>query len=230
MKCQRCGSTKKVVNELCKKCSRLKKNKERQAENKLANTPERKADYHEYLRSEQWQAVRLKAFEHYGRKCLTCGKTENLHVHHNSYKNFKNESLKDVRVLCEKCHDEVHAKIKNRQAISQSQKEAKKKNAIKEVLQYKKNKKQPVYDKPAQKKKEAKFCLNCQHNKEGFCNKFKRFATLARAECQKPIFVPAPVAINKLPDDLFRARQEELKKQQPAIAKIKVKKVKKCLR
>lgn len=32
-------------------------------------------------------------------------------------------------------------------------------------------------------KKAARKCIDCEYNKEGFCKKYKRFATNARTEC-----------------------------------------------
>lgn len=73
----------------------------------------KKAEYEEYIHSEEWQLIRIKAFEKYGRKCCHCGSEEKLHVHHNTYVHFKNENLSELRILCETCHMALHERINN---------------------------------------------------------------------------------------------------------------------
>jgi len=41
------------------------------------------------------------------RKCEVCGSCKNLEVHH--LRGLSHESLKDLAVLCRKCHKELHA-------------------------------------------------------------------------------------------------------------------------
>jgi len=72
----------------------------------------KRLDYIEYINSVEWKAVRQRAFQHYGKKCTKCGSETLLHVHHNTYKNFKNEQMKDLNVLCEVCHMALHDRIK----------------------------------------------------------------------------------------------------------------------
>ncbi|MCK9327351.1 MAG: HNH endonuclease [Bacteroidales bacterium] len=68
------------------------------------------AEYAKYLQSRHWQAFRLKALKHYGKKCHLCGIKEvpYFHVHHLTYERLGKEKLSDVVVLCEECHNEVH--------------------------------------------------------------------------------------------------------------------------
>lgn len=77
----------------------------------------RREEYVSYINSLEWKAVRLKAFAHYGKKCTKCGSTNLLHVHHNTYKNFKHEEIEDLNILCEACHMALHNKIKNRNVL-----------------------------------------------------------------------------------------------------------------
>lgn len=70
----------------------------------------RKDRYNEYLKSKEWAIFRQKAFEHYGRACTKCGSKNNLHVHHETYKNIFKEEIEDVTILCEPCHEEVHGR------------------------------------------------------------------------------------------------------------------------
>lgn len=93
----------------------------------------RRDEYVDYINSSEWKAVRLKAFAHYGKKCTKCGSENLLHVHHNTYKNFKHEEIKDLNVLCEVCHMTLHDRIKKRTVI--------KKGALKVITQPKKKNK-----------------------------------------------------------------------------------------
>lgn len=45
-----------------------------------------------------------------GYKCERCGSTKKIQVHHKTYINVGNEGLKDVEVLCSKCHKGEHKK------------------------------------------------------------------------------------------------------------------------
>jgi Asp-tRNA(Asn)/Glu-tRNA(Gln) amidotransferase C subunit len=66
--------------------------------------------YAEYLQSRQWKAFRLKAIRYHGKSCMMCGIKEvpYFHVHHLTYERLGCEKIKDVVVLCEVCHNEVH--------------------------------------------------------------------------------------------------------------------------
>lgn len=61
-------------------------------------------DYQKYINSARWKTKRKKAIAHYGGKCAVCGSTQNLTVHHKTYKRFGREKLKDLEVLCRDCH------------------------------------------------------------------------------------------------------------------------------
>jgi len=73
-------------------------------------TTKRKREYLEYLQSEEWFAIRDKAFEFHGRICLDCSTKRNLQIHHLRYPRvFGQEDIeKDLCVLCKKCHDKRH--------------------------------------------------------------------------------------------------------------------------
>jgi hypothetical protein len=67
--------------------------------------------YQEYLKTEQWKAVKRIALDIAGDKCQLCSSSDGeLNVHHNSYKNLKKETMKDLIVLCDKCHTKHHVK------------------------------------------------------------------------------------------------------------------------
>lgn len=65
-------------------------------------------DYYEYLKTEAWQAQRLRVFRRDGFKCVCCGAAKNLDVHHITYKRLGAEELEDLATLCRTCHEKVH--------------------------------------------------------------------------------------------------------------------------
>ena len=70
----------------------------------------RSMPYSEYLKTKHWKSFRLKALKHHGKVCMMCGIKEvpYFHVHHLTYERLGCEEFKDVVVLCEECHNEVH--------------------------------------------------------------------------------------------------------------------------
>lgn len=68
--------------------------------------------YEEYLKSDEWKIIKRLAKESANGKCRFCNSTENLQVHHRKYfKNWGQERLCDLTVLCENCHSLAHACI-----------------------------------------------------------------------------------------------------------------------
>ncbi|MFW6311206.1 MAG: hypothetical protein ACOC1K_03115 [Nanoarchaeota archaeon] len=67
-----------------------------------------KNEYYKYLKSRDWQIKRSMVFAAYGRKCESCGKSNNLHVHHLRYKNIYDCTVRDFTVLCKDCHKIIH--------------------------------------------------------------------------------------------------------------------------
>ena len=70
-----------------------------------------KEEYKEYLNSDHWKSIRLKALDRAGYRCQLCSSKQHLNVHHNTYKNRGNEDLKDLVVLCRECHAKFHDKV-----------------------------------------------------------------------------------------------------------------------
>lgn len=68
-----------------------------------------KSKYEIYLGSEQFADLRQKVFRRDHNKCRACGSTENLQVHHLSYRNIYHEELDDLVCLCRNCHAAFHA-------------------------------------------------------------------------------------------------------------------------
>lgn len=89
--------------------------------------------YKEYLKSEKWQKLRKTVFSERGKKCELCLSSKNLHIHHLTYERIFNEDLKDLQVLCRKCHESTHnitKKVKSKKTkISLAQKVARKRKA-----------------------------------------------------------------------------------------------------
>lgn len=77
----------------------------------LSNKEKRKIEYKEYLNSEHWKKIRVKALERAGNRCQLCSSKNNLNVHHNTYVNRGHEDLKDLVVLCKECHAKFHDKV-----------------------------------------------------------------------------------------------------------------------
>lgn len=77
----------------------------------LSNKEKRKIEYQEYLNSDHWKEIRLKALNRAGNRCQLCSSRGSLNVHHNTYKNKGNEDLKDLVVLCRECHAKFHDKL-----------------------------------------------------------------------------------------------------------------------
>lgn len=71
-------------------------------------SPQEKARYYAYLKSNQWREKREVALEMYGRVCGLCGSKHDLQVHHRTYKNIYKELMEDLMILCESCHSHHH--------------------------------------------------------------------------------------------------------------------------
>jgi len=64
--------------------------------------------YNAYISSNAWRVRRDAYFQKHLRKCLACGSTDEIHLHHRSYDNFTKEKDGDLRALCAKCHKKLH--------------------------------------------------------------------------------------------------------------------------
>lgn len=65
--------------------------------------------YKQYLKTAHWERTRRTMLKLNAYRCSKCG-TENrkLHVHHKTYENLFMEKIKDLWVVCDKCHGELH--------------------------------------------------------------------------------------------------------------------------
>jgi 5-methylcytosine-specific restriction endonuclease McrA len=68
----------------------------------------RQMPYARYLKSAHWQIVRQRALPNAEHRCFYCGKTEQLDVHHLSYRRRGCEFDEDLIVLCRQCHTDEH--------------------------------------------------------------------------------------------------------------------------
>lgn len=64
--------------------------------------------YTMYMNSPAWHAKRLQRLKIDKYQCRRCGGTSDLHVHHASYANFRDEKMTDLVTLCKPCHAFVH--------------------------------------------------------------------------------------------------------------------------
>lgn len=67
-----------------------------------------KVDYHEYMKSAAWQRKRRKMFSKFGEFCQICRSSNDLQIHHKTYKNLGREPLEDLQILCKACHENHH--------------------------------------------------------------------------------------------------------------------------
>lgn len=66
-------------------------------------------DYDTYLHSLEWQQLRRERLETDHHRCVCCGATENLQVHHLNYKFMDDSSF--LVTLCRACHGRLHKEI-----------------------------------------------------------------------------------------------------------------------
>ena len=71
----------------------------------------RKEYYNRLLEDKRWKEFRLKVMSERGSKCECCGGADILQIHHTFYISGKmpwEYDVKDMRVLCKKCHQRTH--------------------------------------------------------------------------------------------------------------------------
>lgn len=68
-------------------------------------------NYKQYLQSDDWKHKRFKKLGKVN-KCEACNSKNCLHVHHLEYRNLYDVKQSDLMVLCEECHDYIHALLK----------------------------------------------------------------------------------------------------------------------
>lgn len=119
----------------------------------------RKAKYTAYLNSPQWKAKRVEALDHYGRICSKCGGATKLEVHHKHYRNFKDEKLDDLEILCRTCHQEFHRRKREKRAARRALLGKRMPNGLRTcMICRKKQAEMPV---PGSKVRRVKICMEC---------------------------------------------------------------------
>lgn len=71
----------------------------------------RQKHYEHLLKDERWKLFRLRVMSERGCSCECCGGTDILQIHHTFYIMGKmpwEYDIKDMRVLCKKCHQRIH--------------------------------------------------------------------------------------------------------------------------
>ena len=97
----------KVAREAAKKAKAAKKKNRKHTPPKPKKPPQ-PFDYAAYLKSAHWRAKRREALEYHGAQCDQCGTDQNLQVHHKTYARLGREKMKDMQVLCQTHHNELH--------------------------------------------------------------------------------------------------------------------------
>ena len=73
--------------------------------------------YNRYIASAEWRAKRQEIAEERNFKCEKCGcdvRECGFEVHHKTYIHFGAEKDNELKLLCVKCHKQLHAEVKNR--------------------------------------------------------------------------------------------------------------------
>jgi len=63
-----------------------------------------------YLQSNEWRKLKSRRLKLANNKCeaKNCSNTKNLDLHHIDYDSLGHEDINDVRIVCRKCHNELH--------------------------------------------------------------------------------------------------------------------------
>lgn len=70
----------------------------------------RRDQYNEYLKSDQWRALRTKVLSRDNFICQSCLTEKAAEVHHLTYDNLFNEHAFELVSLCKACHERIHDK------------------------------------------------------------------------------------------------------------------------
>ncbi len=77
-------------------------------DSKRAEHVKNSSEYQTYLNSNEWQETRQRIFKRDNFRCVKCGESKNLQVHHITYENLGEEKDADLVTLCDKCHKSTH--------------------------------------------------------------------------------------------------------------------------
>lgn len=67
------------------------------------------SQYLDYMKSNDWKRKRQERLQIDGNRCIMCGRSWNLEVHHIHYRSLGHENvLSDLCTLCKSCHQLIH--------------------------------------------------------------------------------------------------------------------------
>ena len=107
--------------------------REREKNSLIYGTVEYQQAYAKYIHSPEWRKLCKLVKARAKGKCERCGRTPSrFTVHHRDYKNFRNESLKDLEGLCPECHAiaDKEREYENHQNFLAAGEEARRENAM----------------------------------------------------------------------------------------------------
>lgn len=82
-------------------------------DSKRAEHVKNSSEYQAYINSKEWQETRQRIFNRDNFRCVKCGCSKNLQVHHITYENLGEEKDADLVTLCDKCHNSIHSLTTN---------------------------------------------------------------------------------------------------------------------
>lgn len=65
--------------------------------------------YKDYIKSEHWRLRKQEYLNTHPKKCVICGISNSLHLHHKTYKRLFNELDSDLMLVCSIHHAEIHS-------------------------------------------------------------------------------------------------------------------------
>jgi hypothetical protein len=106
-----------TLDKTKRSCNACKKSKIADAKQKATSESEKKAQrlkdlatmpYADYLKTPEWDKIRLRALKRVKYRCQVCNKKSVLNVHHRTYERRGHEKAADLIVLCKDCHRLYH--------------------------------------------------------------------------------------------------------------------------
>ncbi len=64
--------------------------------------------YRRYLKTARWKKLAAAVFDRDNNTCQSCGSTDFLHCHHNTYVRLSVEEMSDLITYCARCHKNHH--------------------------------------------------------------------------------------------------------------------------
>lgn len=65
-------------------------------------------EYTDYLKSARWERRKVAYYAKHPKVCRACGDTQDIHLHHHTYKRLGHEHDTDLVPLCKSHHESVH--------------------------------------------------------------------------------------------------------------------------